>query len=60
MFIAFGIEGVGIYYLYLWGHDPFWFVLLSGLVFFAWGEIYGQIPNHQRGSAVWPKAQRRC
>jgi OFA family oxalate/formate antiporter-like MFS transporter len=23
MFIAFGIEGVGIYYLYLWGHDPF-------------------------------------
>lgn len=44
MFIAFGIEGVGIYYLYLWGHDPFWFVLLSGLVFFAWGEIYSLFP----------------
>jgi MFS transporter, OFA family, oxalate/formate antiporter len=45
MFIAFGIEGVGIYYLYLWGHDPFWFVLLSGLVFFAWGEIYSLFPT---------------
>ena len=45
MFIAFGIEGVGIYYLYLWGHDPFWFVLLSGLVFFAWGEIYSLFPS---------------
>ena len=44
MFLAFGIEGVGIYYLYLWGHDPFWFVLLSGLVFFAWGEIYSLFP----------------
>src|SRR5204863_4514512 len=40
MLIAFGIEGVGIYFLYLWGADPFWFVVLSGLVFFAWGEIY--------------------
>jgi MFS family permease len=45
MFIAFGIEGVGIYYLYLWAHDPFWFVLLSGLVFFAWGEIYSLFPS---------------
>ena len=44
MFIAFGMEGVGIYYLYLWGHDPFWFVLLSGAVFFAWGEIYSLFP----------------
>jgi MFS transporter, OFA family, oxalate/formate antiporter len=45
MLIAFGIEGVGIYYLYLWGHDPFWFVLLSGVVFFAWGEIYSLFPT---------------
>ena len=45
MFIAFGIEGVGIYYLYLWGADPVWFVLLSGLVFFAWGEIYSLFPS---------------
>ncbi|RXF75186.1 oxalate/formate MFS antiporter [Hansschlegelia zhihuaiae] len=45
MFIAFGIEGVGIYMLYLWGHDPIWFVILSGLVFFAWGEIYSLFPS---------------
>ena len=45
MFIAFAFEGVGIYYLYLWGADPFWFVLLSGLVFFAWGEIYSLFPS---------------
>ena len=45
MLIAFGIEGVGIYFLYLWGADPFWFVLLSGLVFFAWGEIYSLFPS---------------
>jgi amino acid transporter len=45
MLIAFGIEGVGIYYLYLWGADPLWFVLLSGLVFFAWGEIYSLFPS---------------
>jgi len=44
MFIAFAIEGVGIFMLYLWGHDPVWFVLLSGLVFFAWGEIYSLFP----------------
>jgi MFS transporter, OFA family, oxalate/formate antiporter len=45
MFVAFAIEGVGIYYLYLWGADPFWFVLLSGVVFFAWGEIYSLFPS---------------
>ncbi len=45
MFIAFGIEGVGIYLLYLYGQDPFWFVVLSGLVFFAWGEIFSLFPS---------------
>src|SRR5262249_5552737 len=45
MFIAFSMEGVGIYLLYLWGHDPVWFVLLSGFVFFAWGEIYSLFPS---------------
>jgi OFA family oxalate/formate antiporter-like MFS transporter len=45
MFVAFGIEGVGIYFLYLLGANPFWFVLLSGLVFFAWGEIYSLFPS---------------
>ena len=45
MFIAFGMEGFGIWMLYLWGHDPIWFVLLSGFVFFAWGEIYSLFPS---------------
>ena len=45
MFIAFAMEGFGIYMLYLWGHDPLWFVLLSGFVFFAWGEIYSLLPS---------------
>jgi OFA family oxalate/formate antiporter-like MFS transporter len=45
MFIAFAMEGIGIFLLYLWGHDPVWFVLLSGFVFFAWGEIYSLFPS---------------
>jgi OFA family oxalate/formate antiporter-like MFS transporter len=45
MFIAFGIEGIGIYALYLFGHQPVMFVILSGLVFFAWGEIYSLFPS---------------
>ena len=45
MFIAFGMEGIGIWGLYMLGHDPVWFVLLSGFVFFAWGEIYSLFPS---------------
>ena len=45
MFIAFGMEGIGIWALYILGHDPVWFVILSGLVFFAWGEIYSLFPS---------------
>ena len=44
MFIAFGIEGIGILALGHYGHDPIMFVLLTGLVFFAWGEIYSLFP----------------
>ncbi len=44
MFIAFLAEGIGIYVLLLLAHDPLWFVILSGLVFFAWGEIYSLFP----------------
>ena len=45
MFVAFLLEGAGIYALYLFGNDPFWFVLLTGFVFFAWGEIYSLFPS---------------
>jgi MFS transporter, OFA family, oxalate/formate antiporter len=44
MFIAFMLEGIGIYALLLVASDPLWFVILSGLVFFAWGEIYSLFP----------------
>ena len=44
MFIAFLVEGIGIYALLLLASNPFWFVILSGLVFFAWGEIYSLFP----------------
>jgi OFA family oxalate/formate antiporter-like MFS transporter len=44
MFIAFFAEGVGILLLGKFGHDPFMFVILTGLVFFAWGEIYSLFP----------------
>ena len=44
MFVAFSIEGVGILLLSRYGQDPLAFVVLSGLVFFAWGEIYSLFP----------------
>jgi OFA family oxalate/formate antiporter-like MFS transporter len=44
MFIAFLLEGLGIYALYYLAANPLWFVLLSGTVFFAWGEIYSLFP----------------
>jgi OFA family oxalate/formate antiporter-like MFS transporter len=45
MFIAFVIEGLGIIALANLGTNPVWFVVLSGLVFFAWGEIYSLFPS---------------
>ena len=45
MLIAFGLEAVGIWALSAFGHDPVMFVILSGLVFFAWGEIYSLFPS---------------
>ncbi|HYA19177.1 MAG TPA: oxalate/formate MFS antiporter [Burkholderiales bacterium] len=45
MLIAFGLEGIGIMALYAYGSDPVAFVILSGLVFFAWGEIFSLFPS---------------
>lgn len=45
MFIAFAIEAVGILCLYQYGRDPILFVILTGVVFFAWGEIYSLFPS---------------
>jgi OFA family oxalate/formate antiporter-like MFS transporter len=44
MFIAFFVEGLGIYALLYFANNPVLFVILSGLVFFAWGEIYSLFP----------------
>ena len=40
MFIAFSLEAMGILALGWYGSNPWAFVVLSGLVFFAWGEVY--------------------
>ena len=40
MFIAFSLEAVGILALGWYGSNPWAFVILSGIVFFAWGEVY--------------------
>jgi OFA family oxalate/formate antiporter-like MFS transporter len=44
MFIAFLIEGIGIFALLHFAGHPVLFVILSGVVFFAWGEIYSLFP----------------
>jgi len=42
--IAFSLEGVAILLLATFAHIPVLFVLLSGLTFFAWGEIFSLFP----------------
>jgi OFA family oxalate/formate antiporter-like MFS transporter len=44
MFIAFLAEGIGIFALLYFAGNPVLFVILSGVVFFAWGEIYSLFP----------------
>ena len=45
MLIAFALEAIGIMALSVYGRDPVTFVILTGLVFFAWGEIYSLFPS---------------
>jgi OFA family oxalate/formate antiporter-like MFS transporter len=45
MFFAFAVEAVGILLLSKYGHNPVAFVVLTGIVFFAWGEIYSLFPS---------------
>lgn len=45
MFIAFALEGAGKILLLMNANNPVAFVILSGLVFFAWGEIYSLFPS---------------
>ena len=45
MFAAFLIEGLAIWAWLQTIHKPLMFVLLSSLVFFAWGEIFSLFPS---------------
>src|SRR5205807_8606626 len=45
MFTAFMIEGIAIWAWLQTIHRPVMFVLLSSLVFFAWGEIFSLFPS---------------
>lgn len=45
MFIAFGLEAVAVFALLQLISRPVWFIALSGLCFFAWGEIFSLFPS---------------
>ncbi len=45
MALAFGMEGCSIALLLFFRHDPLLFVLMSGFVFFGWGEIFSLFPS---------------
>jgi len=45
MLVAFGLEGTAMTLWLLTRHNPVLFVLLSGLVFFGWGEIFSLFPS---------------
>lgn len=45
MFIAFGLEAVAMTCWLYFRNDPVMFVLLSGIVFFGWGEIFSLFPS---------------
>jgi OFA family oxalate/formate antiporter-like MFS transporter len=44
MFIAFMLSACAIGSLALYGHDPLWFLISGGLIYFTWGEIYSLFP----------------
>jgi OFA family oxalate/formate antiporter-like MFS transporter len=44
MFLTFLAEGIGILFLDHYGNNPVLFVILAGLVFFAWGNIFSIFP----------------
>jgi MFS transporter, OFA family, oxalate/formate antiporter len=45
IFISFILEAVAVYALLQLISHPVWFVALSGLCFFAWGNIYSLFPS---------------
>jgi MFS transporter, OFA family, oxalate/formate antiporter len=45
MFIAFTLEALAVFSLLHLVNHPVWFIALSGLCFFAWGEIFSLFPS---------------
>ena len=45
MALAFSLEAAAVALLLLFRHDPPVFVLMSGVVFFGWGEIFSLFPS---------------
>ena len=45
IFIAFILEAIAVYALLQLIAHPIWFVVLSGLCFFAWGNIFSLFPS---------------
>ncbi|HTP81409.1 MAG TPA: MFS transporter, partial [Alphaproteobacteria bacterium] len=45
MALAFALEAVAIMVLFLFLDNPAMFVVLTGLVFFGWGEIFSLFPS---------------
>lgn len=45
MFAAFTLEAAAVFLLLRLANHPVWFIALSGLCFFAWGEIFSLFPS---------------
>jgi MFS transporter, OFA family, oxalate/formate antiporter len=45
MFVAFTLEAAAMLVWLMTITDPLWFALLSGVVFFGWGEIFSLFPS---------------
>jgi len=52
MFVAFLLEAAAIAALLKFAHNPTALVLLSGLVFFGWGEIFSLFPATHFGRSA--------
>ena len=44
MFVVFAVGALSILALGTWGQSPWLFIVLGGLVYFTWGEIYSLFP----------------
>jgi len=45
MFIAFGMEALAVWVMLLTRENPALFAVMSGIVFFGWGEIFSLFPS---------------